>query len=83
LDAACSVQFGGKLTSAALGSGKAYVIVSDIEAARITLLAAGIEVGEIFHIGPDDPAPGLDPEHRTYRSRALFSDPGGNSWVLQ
>jgi hypothetical protein len=40
-------------------------------------------VGEIFHIGPEGPVPGPDPEHRTYRSRALFSDPDGNSWVLQ
>jgi catechol 2,3-dioxygenase-like lactoylglutathione lyase family enzyme len=80
---ACSVQFGAKLTSASPGSGKGYVIVSDIEAARNALVADGIKVGEIFHIGPDGPLPGPDPEHRTYRSRALFSDPDGNSWVLQ
>jgi catechol 2,3-dioxygenase-like lactoylglutathione lyase family enzyme len=80
---ACSVQFGGKLTSAAPGSAKGYLIVSDIEAARNTLLAAGIEVGDIFHISPEGPVPGLDPEHRTYFSRALFSDPDGNSWLLQ
>lgn len=80
---ACSVQFGAKLTSAAPGSGKGYVIVSDIEAARNALVAAAINVGEIFHIGPDGPVHGPDPEHRTYRSRALFSDPDGNSWVLQ
>jgi len=80
---ACSVEFGAKLTSATPGSGKGYVIVSDIEAAWNALLAAGIKVGEIFHLGPDGPVPGPDPEHRTYRSRALFSDPDGNSWVLQ
>jgi catechol 2,3-dioxygenase-like lactoylglutathione lyase family enzyme len=80
---ACSVQFGAKLTSAPPGSGKGYVVVSDIEAARNALLAAGIKVDEIFHLGPDGPVPGPDPEHRTYRSRALFSDPDGNSWVLQ
>ncbi len=79
----CSLQFGAKLTSAAPGSGKGYVIVSDIEAARNAMLAAGIQVGEIFHIGLEGPVPGPDPEHRTYRSRALFSDPDGNSWVLQ
>ena len=80
---ACSVQFGAKLTSAAPGSGKGYVIVSDIEAARNALLAAGVKAGEIFHLGPDGPIPGPDPEHRTYRSRALFSDPDGNTWLLQ
>lgn len=80
---ACSLQFGAKLTSAAPGSGKGYVIVSDIEAARKALIVAGIEVGEIFHIGPSGPIPGPDPEHGTYRSLALLSDPDGNSWILQ
>ena len=81
---ACSVQFGKGLTSAAPGSAqKNYLIVSDIETARNALVAAGIEVGEIFHITPDGPATGLDPERGTYRSRALFSDPDGNSWMLQ
>ena len=79
----CSVQFGTNLTSAAPGSAKEYLIVSDIEAARDALVAAGIEVGEIFHLGPDGPVSGPDPEHRTYRSRALFSDPDGNGWLLQ
>jgi len=81
---ACSVQFGKGLTSAAPGSAqKTYLIVSDIEAARNALVAAGIEVSEIFHITPDGPVAGVDPEHGTYRSRALFSDPDGNSWMLQ
>jgi catechol 2,3-dioxygenase-like lactoylglutathione lyase family enzyme len=80
---ACSLQFGPTLTSAPPGSGKGYVVVSDIVATRNTLIAAGIEVGEIFHIGPDGPVPGLDPERRTYRSRAVFKDPDGNTWLLQ
>src|ERR1700689_3034127 len=49
---ACSILFGANLTTAAPGSAKAFVIVSDIAAARDTLISAGIEVGEIFHIGP-------------------------------
>jgi len=79
----CSVQFGTKLTSAAPGSSKGFLIVSDIGAAREALVAAGIEVGEIFHLGPDGPVSGPDPEHRSYRSRAVFSDPDGNVWLLQ
>jgi hypothetical protein len=72
------------LTSAAPGSvQKTYLIVSDIEAARNALLAVGIEVGEIFHLTPEGPVKGLDPERRTYFSQALFSDPDGNSWLLQ
>jgi len=80
---ACSVQFGTELTSAPPGSGKGYIIVSDIEAARNALLAAGVNVGEFFHLGPNGAAPGLDPERRTYGSRAEFKDPDGNDWVLQ
>lgn len=81
---ACSVQFGKGLTTAAPGSAqKTYLIVSDIEAARSALVAAGIEVSEIFHLTPNGPVAGVDPEHGTYRSRAVFSDPDGNSWMLQ
>ena len=79
----CSVQFGTSLTSAPPGSATAYLVVSDIEAARDALLAAGVEVSEFFHLGPDGPVPGLDPERRSYSSRARFSDPDGNTWLLQ
>ena len=81
---ACSVQFGKDLTTAAPGSAqKNYLIVSDIEDARNALVNAGIELGEIFHITPNGPVDGVDPDHGTYGSRALFSDPDGNSWMLQ
>ena len=81
---ACSVQFGKTLTSAAPGSvQRTYLIVSDIQAARDALVAAGIETSEIFHFGPNGPLSGPDPEHGTYRSLATFSDPDGNSWLLQ
>jgi catechol 2,3-dioxygenase-like lactoylglutathione lyase family enzyme len=79
----CSVIFGKNLTSAAPGSGMGYLIVSDIEGARDALIAAGIEVGEIFHLGPNGPASGPDPEHRSYFTLAAFKDPDGNNWVLQ
>jgi hypothetical protein len=59
------------------------LIVSDIETGRNTLVAAGIDVSEIFHVTPNGPVAGIDPERGTYRSRALFSDPDGNSWLLQ
>jgi catechol 2,3-dioxygenase-like lactoylglutathione lyase family enzyme len=79
----CSVQFGATLTSAPPGSGKGYLIVSDILATRDALVAAGVEVGEVFHPTPDGPVNGVDPEHRSYLSRATFSDPDGNVWLLQ
>jgi catechol 2,3-dioxygenase-like lactoylglutathione lyase family enzyme len=79
----CSVQLGTNLTSGTPGSAKVYLIVSDVVAARGQLIAAGIEVGEIFHRSPDGPVSGLDPERRSYYSRAEFSDPDGNVWLLQ
>ena len=80
----CSIQFGKNLTSASPGSAqRTYLIVSDIEIARDAIMAAGIKVGEIFHFGPNGPVNGPDPEHRTYSSLATFSDPDGNSWLLQ
>jgi catechol 2,3-dioxygenase-like lactoylglutathione lyase family enzyme len=79
----CSVLFGANLTTAAPGSAKAFLIVSDISAARNALVASGIAVGEIFHIGPSGPVNGPDPEDRSYFTRAMFSDPDGNAWALQ
>ena len=79
----CSVQFGKNLTAAVPGSAKGYLVVSDIEVARDQLAAVGVEVGEFFHIGANGPVSGIDPERRTYQSRALFSDPDGNKWLLQ
>src|SRR6476469_8228372 len=80
----CSIQFGKNLTSASPGSAqKTYLIVSDIQAVRDVLVGAGIDVGEIFHLTPDGPVTGSDPERGTYRSLALFNDPDGNSWLLQ
>ena len=81
---ACSIQFGNNLTSAAPGSAqRTYLIVSDIEDVRAKLVAAGIEVSEFLHLGPTGILSGLDPERRSYFSLASFSDPDGNSWLLQ
>ena len=82
----CSVHFGKGITSAAPGSASGtYLVVSDIEAARAELAGAGVKVSEPFHVaGPGQPRQsGLDPERRSYFSYATFSDPDGNSWLLQ
>ncbi|HEX2242102.1 MAG TPA: VOC family protein [Gammaproteobacteria bacterium] len=92
----CSVIFGKNVTAAASGSAQGlYLIVSDIEAARDELLGRGVEISEVFHdagiyTGTDEPylfgrlrVSGPDPEHRSYRSFASFSDPDGNGWLLQ
>jgi len=93
----CSVIFGKNVTAAAPGSAQGlYLIVADIEAARGNLLRRGVKVSEVFHgagdvfAGPDEPylfgrirVNGPDPEHRSYRSFASFSDPDGNGWLFQ
>jgi catechol 2,3-dioxygenase-like lactoylglutathione lyase family enzyme len=93
----CSVIFGSNVTAAAPGSAQGlYLIVSDIAAARDELLGRGVKISEVFHdaggvyAGPDEPylfgrlrVSGRDPEHRSYRSFASFSDPDGNGWLFQ
>ena len=82
----CSIHFGKGLTTAAPGSAKGlYLVVSDIEAARAELVARGVDASEVFHrAGPGQPAiSGRHPEGRSYSSYASFSDPDGNSWLLQ
>jgi catechol 2,3-dioxygenase-like lactoylglutathione lyase family enzyme len=82
----CSIHFGTGVTSAIPGSARnLYLVVSDIEAARAKLIDRGVDVGEVFHrAGPGKPPlSGRDPERRSYASFATFSDPDGNSWLLQ
>jgi len=86
---ACSIQIGTGLTDAAPGSVRAtYLAVTDIEAARGELVAAGVKVSGIRHKSPIDDwkggwEPGADPGRRDYASFADFADPDGNTWVLQ
>ena len=82
----CSIHFGKGVTTAAPGSFKnIYLVVSDIEAARTDLIRGGADVSETFHFtafgGP--PAAGPAPDRASYRTFATFSDPDGNSWLLQ
>ena len=90
----CSVQFGTNITSAAPGSAQGlYLIVSEIEAARDELVARGAEISEVFHAGTPGAqfqhdgtggrVSGPAPDRASYRSFATFSDPDGNSWLLQ
>jgi catechol 2,3-dioxygenase-like lactoylglutathione lyase family enzyme len=81
----CSIHFGRGVTSAVPGSAqRLYLVVSDIEAARAELVDRGVEVSELFHrAGSEGHVSGPDPQRQSYSSFASFSDPDGNSWLLQ
>ena len=78
---ACSIQFGRGRTNAQPGSAQGtYLVVSDIDAARDDLIRRGVQVSEVSVQVP----PGLDASAgRSYFATATFSDPDGNTWVLQ
>jgi catechol 2,3-dioxygenase-like lactoylglutathione lyase family enzyme len=83
---ATSITFGTGLTTAAPGSAEGGLTVSDIEAAHDELTSRGIDTSEIWH-GPPFPVearqPGTDPERTSYGSFCSFSDPDGNTWLVQ
>ena len=85
----CSIQIGKGITDAPAGSLRnVYLVVTDLEATRRGLLERGVKVSEIRHktpVGAWDGgfASGLDPTRGDRASFASFSDPDGNSWVLQ
>ena len=70
---ACSIVFGtgmGEITDMQPGSVKGlHLVVEDIQQAREALVKRGLEISEIWDMG------GV--------LYARFSDPDGNSWLLQ
>ena len=86
-----SVMLGQGLTTAAPGSVRGtFLVVDDVEAARAELIQHGAAVSEVFHFegplhvdGTKGRAPGKHPEGQSYGSWASFSDPDGNSWMIQ
>ena len=81
---ACSISIGIGITQAVPGSVQGlHLVVTDIETAHAQLVDRGVAAGEIFHFESGQQAPGPDPERRDYGSFLGFSDPDGNSWVVQ
>ncbi len=82
-----SIQFGTGVTTMAPGSVEhLYLIVADLGAARDELISHGADVSDIWHgagLNVHRHVPGPDPERGSYRNFASFSDPDGNSWLLQ
>jgi catechol 2,3-dioxygenase-like lactoylglutathione lyase family enzyme len=82
----CSIHFGKGITTATPGSVKnLYLVVSDMESARKELVARGATVSEPFHFSGfgEPPVSGPEPNGSSYGTYATFSDPDGNSWLLQ
>jgi len=80
-----SVHFGVGLTSGVPGSARMYLVVSDIVKAHAQLVAQRVAVSEVNHrveLGKPN-LPGPHPQRQSYSSFASFSDPDGNTWVLQ
>ena len=81
----CSIQFGTANTAAPGSFKNMYLVVSDIEAARADLIRRGAEVSEAFHFdgfgGPR--VSGRAPKEASYQTYATFSDPDGNTWLVQ
>jgi catechol 2,3-dioxygenase-like lactoylglutathione lyase family enzyme len=83
---ACSITFGTGLSPAAPGSAFGTLVVSDIVAAHGDLVKRGIHVSDMWHGAPVPPEariPGPDPKRTSYGSFCAFSDPDGNSWIVQ
>jgi catechol 2,3-dioxygenase-like lactoylglutathione lyase family enzyme len=87
---ATSIQFGTGLTDAPPGSVQGlYLVVDDIVAVRDELVHHGVGVTSIRHKDVETGQwcgrfrLGVDPQRTDYASFADFSDPDGNTWVLQ
>jgi hypothetical protein len=81
---ACSITIGTGITEATPGSlWGMHLVTADIQATRDELVARGVDVSEHFHFEAGERVPGLDPDRSRYPSFASFSDPDGNTWLLQ
>jgi catechol 2,3-dioxygenase-like lactoylglutathione lyase family enzyme len=85
-----SIQFGIGLTDAVPGSVQGlYLVVDDLVAVRDELVDRGVGVSSIRHKDTGDGrwqgrfSLGVDPQRTDYASFADFSDPDGNTWVVQ
>ena len=80
----CSITIGVGITEAKPGSlWGMHLVTPDLEATREELLSRGVDVSDYFHFEGGERLPGLDPDRGRYTSFASFSDPDGNTWLLQ
>jgi catechol 2,3-dioxygenase-like lactoylglutathione lyase family enzyme len=81
---AASITIGNGMPQAEPGSYQGmHLVVEDLPAARELLVEREVEVSEPFHFRPQGQAEGMHPERASYGSFATFSDPDGNTWLIQ
>lgn len=85
----CSVHFGTNMTTATPGSARNYLVVADIQAARMELLGRSVQVTDVFHfanlnrLDPSARLSGPAPDRPSYGTFVSFGDPDGNVWLVQ
>lgn len=78
---ACSIVLGTGLSSMLPGTQQGLqLVVSDIEAARAELVERGAAVSNVFHF---ENGVQVDGRGEDWNSFLSFSDPDGNSWIVQ
>ena len=78
---ACSITVGPLVVDTVPESSARFqLVVSDIEAARRTLLERGVEVSDVQQFGQRGPEPG---HGGNYNAFVFFKDPDGNNWGVQ
>ena len=81
LGSTCSVVIGTGITDAVPGSIRGIqIVVTDVEAARATLVARGVDAGPVRHIKDGE---WYDGKGDPWNAFVRFSDPDGNGWILQ
>lgn len=60
-----------------------HLVVSDIDAAHADLTSRGVDVSDPFHFGPAGQTPGHHPARERYGTFLSFSDPDGNTFLVQ
>jgi len=78
---ACSIAL---MPNPAAGSLQGlHLVVADLPAARARLIEGRVDVSEPFHFGSEGQTDGMHPTRDDYGTFASFSDPDGNTWMLQ
>jgi len=60
-----------------------HLVVTDIDAAAAELADRGVATSSVYHFEEGGQVPGHDPARADYGSFLDFSDPDGNSWLIQ